>query len=721
MFKSRLILEWCLIAVAVLGTVIFAVTVSFGHRIDNLIYDQVSAATAPPASPDIILVEIDDRSLAQLGAWPWSRTVHARLIDRLTEAKPKAIAYDILFTEPNDPAGDQALAESIARSGKIILPLYVRSPGSNGRDSDIVLPIPAIAKAAAAMGHVNLMFEGDGMVRRVQQRLTSEGESADHFMFATAGVAYGQRPRLLAGDSAPVLIPYQPVGAYQHISFGSVLNGEVPADFFRGKIVLVGATALGMRDSYPVPGPAGDIMSGVELQANMLNGLMSGGFVSTVSKPVKMALSVIPALLLLMSFWFFRPTSNFIMAVGVFTVTFLSPILFLAFGALWFPPAAALLGIAMAYPLWSWRRLATLSAFVETETRGMRARSGAAEQPVKGALGLDSTAQSALQMKSVIGQIEGMKDFMAGVIAAVPDALCVLDRTGTVILANDAAQTLFPVEAVGRKDRDILASLLPTTPNMDGEIELSDGRVLMVDRVGLNRGAPSEAGAIWRLADVTRLREAAQEREEMLEFLSHDMRSPQASIITLINQAKTGGAPSDMLSKISAHAQLTLKLADDFVQLARLSIVEPQPEECDLTALMNEAIDGGYARAHEKNITLVRPDDREIVVIADPWPVMRALSNLIDNAVKYSPAFTSVTCSVGWDEAAFCIVSDNGPGIPEDRKGNIFERFGSASTGVSLSSGLGLAFVQKTMDRHGGQAIYTDLKPGSRFTLRFKS
>jgi signal transduction histidine kinase len=288
-----------------------------------------------------------------------------------------------------------------------------------------------------------------------------------------------------------------------------------------------------------------------------------------------------------------------------------------------------------------------------------------------------------------------------------------------VILANDAARTLFPADVVGRNDRDLLATLSPTTPMSDGEIELRDGRVLMVDRVALKHGGQDKAGAIWRLADVTSLREEAREREEMLEFLSHDMRSPQASIITLVNQAKAGGAGSDTLAKITGHANLTLKLADDFVQLARLSVVDMHPEECDLSALMNEAIDRCYGDAHDKKINIIRPSDEEVLVMADPWPLMRAMTNLIDNAVKYNPPLTSVTCSVGRDDEAYCTVSDNGPGMPEDRKGNIFARFGSASTGVSLSSGLGLAFVQKTMDRHGGQAVYTDLMPGSRFTLRF--
>jgi CHASE2 domain-containing sensor protein/signal transduction histidine kinase len=719
MIKSRLIWEWSLIVVGVLGAILFAVSVSFGHRIDNLLYDQISVATAPPASSDIILVEIDDRSLAQIGAWPWPRSVHARLIDVLNEADPKAIGYDILFNEPTDAPNDLALQKSIAQSGKTIIPAYLRVPGENGRAADIVPPIPEVKQAAAGIGHVNVMFDEDGVVRRLEPQVTSEGDRLPHFTVATFDRAFGKSANRSAIYTDPILVPFQPVGAYSRVSFSSVLNREVPAGFFTGKIVLVGATAQGMRDSFPVPGPAGGTMSGVELQANMLNGLITGRFVEPISYLPRTALTTAPVLLLLLSFWFFRPTSNFILSLAAVSLTLVMSILLLAFAAIWFPPTIAVMGIALAYPLWSWRRLTTLSAFIDFETQAMRNRSSLADQPSRTGLGLDSIAQSAAQLKLVMGQIEGMKDFMAGVIANAPDALCVLDKSGTVILANDAARRLFPKDAVGRTDKENLATLFPATQSTDGEIILRDGRVMLIDRAILNPEAPGEAGAIWRLVDVTSLREAAQEREEMLEFLSHDMRSPQASIITIVNQAKGSGADSDMLTKISGHAKLTLKLADDFVQLARLSTVDLHPEDCDLTALMNEAIDGCYAHAQEKKVSIVRPAEAEILVHADPWPIMRALTNLIDNAIKYSPALTTVKCVVGDDGSPYCSVTDEGPGVPEERRAKIFKRFGSASTNVSLSSGLGLAFVQKTMDRQGGEAIYTDLSPGSCFTLRF--
>uniref|UniRef100_A0A0N5A4J7 CHASE2 domain-containing protein n=1 Tax=Parastrongyloides trichosuri TaxID=131310 RepID=A0A0N5A4J7_PARTI len=83
-------------------------------------------AKAGPADENIVIIAIDDRSLEALGQWPWPRDLHARLIDRLTEAGAGPVAYDVLFTEPSSQ--DDALAAALARNGKVRLPVVVDAP-----------------------------------------------------------------------------------------------------------------------------------------------------------------------------------------------------------------------------------------------------------------------------------------------------------------------------------------------------------------------------------------------------------------------------------------------------------------------------------------------------------------------------------------------------------------------------------------------------------------
>ncbi len=719
--KSRLIFEWFFIALLSLGATYGAIKSGTADRINMLILDQFNGLATAPADEEIILVEIDDRSLAQIGAWPWPRTVHAKAIERLGNAKPNAIAYDVLFTEPTSPSEDEALAGAMAVAKTVLLPSYVRTPGSDGREADLVSPIPSLQTTAAGTGHVHLNFDDDGIVRRIEPAFDIDGKALPHFMRKAFSLST-ERAIEASSQAKRDIVPFRRVGSYRRVPFSSVLNGEVPDAFFTGKTILVGATAVGMRDSYPVPGPAGGTMSGIEMQANYLDGIKNGGLIKPVSENLLLMGSFFPTLFLLISFWLVRPTLAFFFSLTVTVLVLLASLLALASSAIWIPPAAALFGLVFAYPLWSWRRLTALNNFVEQETASIRSRSHVVGDRTREGLGFDSVAKSAIRLKSVIGAIEDAKDYMSSVISNAPDALCVVASDDLIVLMNDDARQLFGGELSGQSVKQALTSLGGTTNDDGSEMVLPDGRVLLLNRASFDQDGGEASGSILRLADITPLRQAAREREQMLEFLSHDMRSPQASIITLINRFKGKPVGEEAMTAIKGHARHTLKLADDFVQLARLSEGELELQECDLVSIANEAIDRCYAQAQEKKISLIRPaDDEELLIIADPWPLLRALTNLIDNAVKYSPPMTKVSCLVSriaGDRISLSI-ADQGEGIAADREATIFKPYGPASASKGLSAGLGLSFVKKTVDRLGGDIRYQAGNPGSMFTLTF--
>src|SRR3546814_16583019 len=85
-------------------------------RLDNIIYDQLLRLDHPPSSQQILLFEIDNESLQRIGRWPWSRETHAALINQLAKAKPKAIAYDVLFAKPGAEAEDWRLGAEIGKA-----------------------------------------------------------------------------------------------------------------------------------------------------------------------------------------------------------------------------------------------------------------------------------------------------------------------------------------------------------------------------------------------------------------------------------------------------------------------------------------------------------------------------------------------------------------------------------------------------------------------------
>ncbi|MGK6317878.1 hypothetical protein, partial [Neorhizobium sp. DT-125] len=140
-------------------------------------------------------------------------------------------------------------------------------------------------------------------------------------------------------------------------------------------------------------------------------------------------------------------------------------------------------------------------------------------------------------------------------------------------------------------------------------------------------------GWILRLSEVTELWQGRQQREELMQFLSHDMRTPQASILAAIDGAGPGQVAASVADRVRTYARRTLKLADDFVQLARAERMTYRLEPLDLSDILAVAADEIWPRLAEKRVELVlEGHDREWLVEGERSLLTRALLNLFDNA-----------------------------------------------------------------------------------------
>jgi CHASE2 domain-containing sensor protein len=702
LLKNRLVLEWFVITGLTLCAVWAIAHWTLTSRIDNLLLDQAIPMAAPPASDEIILVMVDDQSLATVGKWPWPRTQHAQMINIITAASPRAIGYDVLFTENATMEEDAALAQAARQSGRLILPYTYQAPGLNGREFDLINPIAELQGVTAATGHVALDFDDDGLVRRTALVRGSGPDRMVHF--AQAIVSYATK-RPVPQDDALSLIPFQPLGSFREVGASKVLSGEIPASFFRDKIVLFGASAQGLRDNYPVAGTLGAVMPGVEIQANIVNGLLADKFIRPVPETAHVIISVIIVLLLMLAFWVFRPAVNLMVSLVVVAALLLGAYFLVLTAGLWFAPGAALVGILLAYPLWGWRRLTALSAFVDREAMAL----GASPSRNARSYGFDHVADHANQLRALIGQMKDARQFMAQVIEDAPDALCVSDENGRIQLVNEEGRMLFGGDLSGQNDAAFAKADAP-------EITLPDGRSYIQTRSPMG-----DKGTIIRLADITSIRAAEKNRKETLEFLSHDMRAPQAAIINLINSVGDD-ENAETLSRIKSHAENTLNLTDQFVQLARLESVDLKREPILLADLVEEAVDMFYGPAKTRRISLKAGNiDHSLFIMGDAATLKRVFANLISNAIKYSPDGSTVDYSVNQTEGKACVnISDNGPGIPAERLDGLYERFGARSDGTEPSVGLGLAFVKTALDKHNAH-IYCTSSPeyGTTFAIEF--
>jgi two-component system sensor histidine kinase SenX3 len=167
------------------------------------------------------------------------------------------------------------------------------------------------------------------------------------------------------------------------------------------------------------------------------------------------------------------------------------------------------------------------------------------------------------------------------------------------------------------------------------------------------------------------------------------------------------------------------RLVQELLDLSRLQGGEPLPEmkAVAVDAIVDEAVDRNRLGAEAKDIELVRGGDRGMRVMGDENQLVTALSNLLDNAVAYSPTGTRVAIGVHDREDAVEIsVSDQGAGIEAVDRERIFERFYRADPARSRDTGgtgLGLAIVKHIVSNHGGEvAVWSQLGAGSTFTIR---
>ena len=117
-----LVREWLWIGLLLLPITAY-LSMSPGLALNNPLYDSLRRLAPLPVDPRILLVTIDDPSLKKLGQWPWPRSVHADLIDRLSAAQPAGILFDVIFSEPGNPVNDKRLADAVCNAGNVLLPL----------------------------------------------------------------------------------------------------------------------------------------------------------------------------------------------------------------------------------------------------------------------------------------------------------------------------------------------------------------------------------------------------------------------------------------------------------------------------------------------------------------------------------------------------------------------------------------------------------------------
>lgn len=354
-------------------------------RVDNVLYDLGQKLGTRPAPADLIIVAIDEQSLSQLGRWPWSRRLHAALIDNLKQDGARVIGLDLIISEPqaSDPYADRMLSESIAKAGNVVLPVLIESNRTNGQMLE-TLPLPQLSQYARALGRVHAELDEDGIARSIflwegvgnaawphfaQAILTAANLPIPGLSSTSPAAGMFQTYTLIRQDQRRINFLGAP-GHVRSISYVQVLNGEFPKGLFKNKIVLVGATAAGMGDllTTPVSGLR-QPMPGVEFHANALEAIRQNQLVKSLPDWLVILACVLFALIPLLWLPRLPPLSGLLTSLLWFVVVGGVCMALTRWAGVWLPPSGGLLAILLAYPVWSWRKLESASRFLDHELK----------------------------------------------------------------------------------------------------------------------------------------------------------------------------------------------------------------------------------------------------------------------------------------------------------------------------------------------------------------
>ena len=346
--RLRIALSWprfILAGLLVLVMTLYAsVPNTIYHNLERAAYDQM-VAWSPTAQTDnrIVLIDIDEKSLREFGAWPWPRKQVAQLIDQLTQHYQVAVlGVDIVFPETKEDDGllkaalnqpnvvfSQVLdfsASSENHVGQLAGLLQTPDAHYPGNVTGFIANHPNLLSPTSQVGHISPIIDADGKVRRIYPvACAKEGCTAAlslRLYQALNGAAQmhaeinqqamhiamlGSEPLTLPLDQErAMVIPYRiQVGGFHYVSAADVLKGQVSQDALNNAIVVLGSTALGLGDH--VATPTQSIVPGLEIHAQLMSAILDQTFITPQHG---LAWVLIPSLLiaLLYLFWPWRTT-----------------------------------------------------------------------------------------------------------------------------------------------------------------------------------------------------------------------------------------------------------------------------------------------------------------------------------------------------------------------------------------------------------------------------
>jgi signal transduction histidine kinase/CHASE2 domain-containing sensor protein len=689
--------------------------------LQSKINDAMFWATERPASGEIVIVQIDPKSLGALSTWPWLRTRHAEAIDRLVAADAALIGVDVDFSSPSFPVEDARLAKAVTdATGRVVLPSFVQhtTPGA-GAELIETNPLPAL-RDGSLIGNANV-FAPDGVARRGSLGLyLPDGRYRPTF----AGLIGQQGKGIISEFDIDFSID---PSTFKRLSFVDVLNGNFDPATVKGKRVIIGATAVELGDRVPVPRHG--VISGVEVQAMIADSILQGRMLLPTG-PIGSLLLVALVLIVV------RPAH--------------AGWSFDGFGKRWFASAAVLAGVPVA--------VLSLTPLIVETAPALGALAGCFLYV--GSQEFALRARTAVRERSAANLRRAMINL---IVEESSDGVIVANRAGRIELCNERAGQLLNCTRATLMGRSTVAhlpsfeSMPQTAESEDSQRHLDlavdcDGETITLEvsarRLSL-QGAHGVTGQdtrldVYTLRDVTAKRRASEaERQALADRLaaeqaksnfianmSHELRTPLNAIIgfsEMIANETLGPVGqhkyiefSDLVAK-SGHHLLTL--INNVLEISRIddNRESMEVEEFDFSDCMESCVALARRLREHRHHTIIAHLSGSPVVKADSRLVRQVLFNLLANAVKFTGDYGNVSVSAWSEGETFMFeVSDDGTGIEKALMPHLTELFyqqGKSFTRKHEGMGVGLYLVKRYLDMMKG-SLHIESEPGKGTTVR---
>jgi two-component system phosphate regulon sensor histidine kinase PhoR len=346
-------------------------------------------------------------------------------------------------------------------------------------------------------------------------------------------------------------------------------------------------------------------------------------------------------------------------------------------------------------------------------------------------------------IRSTVTALDGERSKLSAVLDTMADGVVVADADGDVTLLNTAAERLLGLsgrDVVGGRlagvvwDHELMKLVREATEldeQQDGEVVLAASR-RTVNAVATPIIQGGAEGVLLTLHDLTRRRRIDTTRREFVSNVSHELRSPLASVKAMVETLQAGARDdaekaNDFLERINDEVDRMTALVTELLELSRLESgrVEMNVEPFNLEPIVLGVIDRLQMQADAGGVELACDIPPGLSsVLGEKAKVAQVLVNLVDNALRFTPDGGDVNIAAKKaGDVVEVTVADSGPGIPPEHLPHLFERFYKVDRSRREGgTGLGLAIVRHIVQAHGGKVtVASEVGKGTRFTFTLKA